>query len=291
MSNASFVQRDLIPRSPDATPRPFLKWAGGKGQLLPQLLERIELAGNCARYHEPFFGGGALYFELSRTGGLKARHARLSDANTRLVETYAAVRDDVETVIALLLEHADQHNEEHFYAVRAALPDTPAARAARIIYLNRTCFNGLYRENSSGGFNVPMGRYKNPTICDETNLRAVAHALAKARISSKGFAASAKDVAAGDFVYFDPPYHPTSATANFTSYHQDNFGAEQQAQLATVFRELDQRGAKLLLSNSDTPLIHELYKGLTIEQVFATRNVNSNAAKRGKVAELLVRNY
>ena len=159
------------------TPRPILKWAGGKRQLLGELLGCVTAANPYGRYHEPFLGGGALFFELARTGKLD-QPAALSDVNQNLVEVYQAVRDQTETVIELLKQHTQAHEKDHYYSVRADVPDELAARAARFIYLNKTCFNGLYRENQKGQFNVPMGRYKNPRICDADNLRAAAKALA-----------------------------------------------------------------------------------------------------------------
>lgn len=259
--------------------------------MLPELLSRVEQAGRYNRYHEPFVGGGALFFELFSMGAFGRRQAWLSDANARLTDVYGELRRDAEPVIEILKRHAAKHSAEHYYATRASQPDSPAERAARLIYLNRTCFNGLYRENSRGEFNVPMGRYANPLICDAANLRAVSAALKHARITCQGFEMAAQVVAPGDFVYLDPPYDPVSETANFTSYHAMAFGREEQRQLAATFRALDQRGARLLLSNSDTPFIRELYAGFRIEVVMASRNVNSRADRRGRVAELLIRNY
>jgi DNA adenine methylase len=272
-------------------PEPLLKWAGGKRQLLPDLRKRVAMAGEFGRYHEPFVGGGALYFALYRDGKLNKKKAFLADNNSRLIETYEGVRDDVETVITLLEEHRDNHSEAHFYDVRAAIPETLAARAARIIYLNRTCFNGLYRENSRGLFNVPFGNYKKPRICDPDNLRAVAAALRKASVECRDFASVAKAAKPGDFVYFDPPYHPVSKTSSFTAYHQGGFGEAEQRKLAEVFGALTKKGVKALLSNSWTPLILELYEPWKIEEVKASRNVNSKASGRGKISEVLVRNF
>src|SRR5690606_12377270 len=161
------------------------------------------------------------------------------------------VRDETDAVIDLLRRYKDAHCKEHFYAVRALVPEEPAARAARLIYLNRTCFNGLFRENSKGGFNVPMGRYKNPAICDEPRLRAAAAALAGADIACRSFEVVLDHAKRGDFVYFDPPYFPVSGTAHFTSYHQDGFGVADQERLAEVCAALDRRGVKFLLSNAD----------------------------------------
>lgn len=272
-------------------PQPFLKWVGGKRQLLSELRARVELARPYARYHEPFVGGGALFFDLYGQQKLGRSKARLSDNNPRLIEAYEGVQRNVEQVIALLEQHQSAHSEEHFYRVRATVPEDKIACAARLIYLNRTCFNGLYRENSKGEFNVPMGRYKNPLICNASNLRAVSKALGRCQIHRSHFTAVLDRAEAGDLVYFDPPYDPVSKTSNFTSYHRDPFGEDAQRSLADVFRRLHGRGVKLLLSNSDTPLIQELYAPYTVETVMACRRVNSRADKRGVVREVLVRNF
>lgn len=272
------------------SPRPFLKWAGGKRQLLQELMARVDSAGQYGRYHEPFVGGGALFFEMVRTGRLR-RNATLSDSNPNLIDAYWGVKKDVERVIHLLRTHESRHSKEYYYRVRARVPEDRLERAARIIYLNRTCYNGLYRENRKGQFNVPCGRYKNPTICDEDNLRAVAKALKKARIETRHFATTTERAQAGDLVYFDPPYHPVSKTASFTSYEKNGFDAGAQWQLADVFRQLDKMGVKLILSNSMTSLVRELYAPFKIEQVFANRPVNSRSDRRGRVREALVSNF
>jgi len=269
---------------------PFLKWAGGKGQLLPELAARVEKGAPFGRYHEPFAGGGALFFELAGMRLLKEK-AFLSDSNANLIDAYQGVQQCVEEIIKLLMLHKAQHCKEHFYRVRSDVPKRLAERAARIIYLNRTCFNGLFRENSKGEFNVPMGSYKNPRICDEENLRACAKALKRATVEQRPFETVLERAQAGDFVYFDPPYVPVSATSNFTSYDKGGFGEDSQRRLAEVFAELAQRGVKVLLSNSETPLVRELYRGFKIETVYATRLVNSRADRRGKVPEVLVRNF
>ena len=271
-------------------PRPFLKWAGGKTGLLAELLERVEAAQPFTAYFEPFIGGGALFFELTRLGRLPGC-AVLSDANPNLVAAYLGVRDHVDGVIHALIRHRDLHSREHYYAVRDAAPRTLPARAARIIYLNRTCFNGLYRENSRGRFNVPMGRYKNPRICDETNLRACSQALQSAQLAVKPFQHVLDAAAPGDFVYFDPPYHPLSKTSSFTAYARGGFGEQDQRLLAHVFAQLSARGVKCLLSNSMTDLVRHLYADFTIEQVFAPRLVNSRPDRRGKIPEALIRNF
>ncbi|HNR31958.1 MAG TPA: DNA adenine methylase [Candidatus Hydrogenedentes bacterium] len=272
-------------------PRPFLKWAGGKGQLLDELRARVVLGQPFARYHEPFIGGAALFFDLHRCDMLPEGRSLLSDTNERLIEAYLGVRDDVDGVIARLRMHAECHSRDYYYQTRARVPDDLAGRAARIIYLNRTCFNGLYRENSQGEFNVPVGDYRNPMICDEANLRAVASALSRARIEARPFATVLDYARPDDFVYFDPPYHPISKTASFTAYAKDKFGESDQRELAAVFAELTMRGVKALLSNSMTDLIRDLYRDFTIEEVYANRAINSNAARRGKVPEALIRNF
>ncbi len=272
-------------------PRPFLKWAGGKGRLLPELTRAIAEAGGFERYHEPFVGGGALFFELYRRGGLGASPAFLSDNNPNLIDAYQGVKTSVEKVIDLLSAHAERHSDEYYYRIRATMPDSLAARAARIIYLNRTCFNGLYRENSKGEFNVPVGRYKNPTICDAENLRAVSEALQCAEVEQRHFKTVLDTAVQGDLVYFDPPYQPLSKTSSFTSYGKNGFDEKAQRRLAEAFAELDRNGVRVLLSNSMTPFVQELYTDFRIDTVMAARSVNSRADRRGKIPEALVRNF
>jgi DNA adenine methylase len=264
-----------------------LKWAGGKGRLLPELLARVPDSFHA--YHEPFIGGGALFFALAGQGRLGQAH--LSDANPSLIDVYVALRDCVDEVIAALRQHV--YEREHYYRVRALQPEALSLpeRAARVIYLNKTCYNGLYRENRQGEFNVPIGRYKNPTICDEPNLRAAARALQGVDVARRRFSTVLDYAQERDFIYFDPPYHPLSATANFTGYDRDGFGEADQRQLRDVFAALGERGARAMLSNSDTPFIRELYADFRVEQVYAARAVNSKANGRGKVAEVIVRNY
>ena len=273
-----------------ATPRPFLKWAGGKTQLLKELMPRIDAAGEFGRYHEPFLGGGAVFFEMVRTGRLR-RNAWLSDNNPNLIDAYWGVKKDVDRVIELLRVHEKRHCKEYYYRIRGRVPEDRLQRGARIIYLNKTCYNGLYRENRKGEFNVPYGRYKNPTICDAPNLRAVATALKNVRIGAKHFVDVLKAARPGDLVYFDPPYHPVSRTSSFTGYEKNGFKEDSQRHLAGVFRELDQAGVKVMLSNSMTPLVQQLYRGYVVEEVMATRAVNSRGDRRGKVPEVLVRNF
>lgn len=266
-----------------APPRPFLKWAGGKGQLFSQY--QPFFPESFATYHEPFLGGGAIFFRLL------PQQARLTDINSELVNVYCCVRDRVEAVILLLEQHQRLHSSEYYYKVRANPGKTALERAARLIYLNKTCFNGLYRENSKGEFNVPMGRYKAPRVCDPDLLRSVSQALAQTQIEVKSFDAVLDTASSQDFVYFDPPYHPISLTSRFTEYHRYSFHEADQTRLRDAFRQLAERGVKVMLSNSDCELVRNLYKDFQIHTIFASRAINSNAQKRGKITELLVTSY
>lgn len=272
------------------TPRPFLKWAGGKTQLLNELTQRVPRISDTGTYHEPFVGGGALFFELARTGSLPQRQ-RLADVNANLISTYRAVRDELDDVIFELASHQQAHSETHYYLVRDMSLECPAKAAARTIYLNKTCFNGLYRENRAGKFNVPFGRYANPAILDEHNLRAASSVLHATKLDCSPFQAVLDIARAGDIVYFDPPYDPVSATASFTGYSRNGFGKSDQIILAATFRELNRKSIQLILSNSSTDFIRDLYHGFHIAEVLASRAVNSAADRRGKVAELVVTNY
>jgi DNA adenine methylase len=267
--------------------RPVLKWVGGKGQLLPELVKRVP--ADFGSYHEPFVGGGALFFELAAHG--KITTAYLSDINPSLIDVYMALRDCVDEVIKILKRH--RHDEDYYYKIRALQPEklSLSERAARVIYLNKTCYNGLYRENRAGEFNVPFGRYKNPTICDEPNLRSVSCLLQSVSIERRHFSSILEVAQPDDFVYFDPPYHPASSTANFTAYDRNGFGEQDQIQLRDIFSELTQKGVRAMLSNSDTPFIRRLYANFLVSRVYATRAVNSKADSRGKVAEVIVCNF
>ena len=275
----------------ELSPHPFLKWAGGKRHLLPQLLWAVQSAGSFRTYHEPFLGGGALFFALARSEILGDSRAVLSDVNPNLIDAYEGVRDGVEAVARALQRHKSNHSEEYFYEVRASTPETLSTRAARIIYLNKTCFNGLYRENSKGQFNAPFGKYKNPAICNEENLRAVSTALASADISAQPFTYIRDTAVEGDLVYFDPPYVPVSKTAQFTSYSAAGFGLREQEILARVVAELAARGVKVILSNSLTGLTRTLYGRFDMYRVEATRRINVRADRRGAVSEALVITY
>ena len=266
-------------------PAPFLKWAGGKTQLFDEIRKRLPQRFGGA-YVEPFLGGGAVFFALVRDGSVS--RARLFDRNEELVATYCAVRDDVDGVIAALARH---HNvEEHYYEVRALDVEklSPAERAARMIFLNRVGYNGLYRVNASGRFNVPFGRYRNPRICDDVGLRSASRALSCASIEVADFEQACAGVVAGDVVYLDPPYLPLSRTSNFTAYAEGRFGEAEHRRLAEVFGRLIDVGATALLSNSDTPLGRELYASFKTHFVEATRAINSKGDKRGVVSEMLV---
>jgi DNA adenine methylase len=270
--------------------KPFLKWPGGKRHLLPEILPR--LPKKIKTYYEPFIGGGAVFFALANER--RFGDAVLGDTNIDLVNVYCVVASgDREKLIATLFAESLRHSEINYYRVRAQLPSTLSRieRASRFIYLNRTCFNGLYRVNKSGQFNVPFGAYKNPTICDGDNLRAVSKLLREAHVEAGvcDFEHVVQTAKKGDAVYFDPPYVPVSATSNFTAYGKDGFGKEDQIRLRDVASHLDVRGVHVLLSNSDTPFVRELYKrDFKIEKVEAPRRINSKGGKRGNVGELLI---
>jgi DNA adenine methylase len=272
--------------------KPFLKWAGGKQQLLAQLEPHFPSRFN--RYLEPFVGGGAVFFHLWNASRLSDQ-VSLFDTNEEIINAYIAVRDHVDELIEHLAAHKKHHSEEYYYAVRAQdrqpIQLSDIQRAARTIYLNRTCFNGLYRVNSKGQFNVPMGRYRNPTIVRRDVLQAASAALQNADVQVMGFRRMAGLARAGDFCYFDPPYHPVSRTANFTSYTASAFGEQDQRDLAEVFAQLAQKGCLCMLSNSHTPLILDLYRGYRIETVYAKRLVNSDVNGRGMVKEAVVMSY
>jgi DNA adenine methylase len=274
----------LVARPLDAPPKaaPFLKWVGGKTSLLPELLKHVPARRR--RYHEPFVGGGALFFAV------QPKRAVLADGNAELVHCYQQVRDDVYGVLDALARHVYQR--PHFEAVRALEPRrlSPAARAARLIYLNKTCFNGLWRVNRAGRFNVPFGRYKNPRFNDPSALISASHALRGVEILHATFEQALLRASPGDFVYLDPPYDPVSPTASFASYTADGFGWEDQKRLAYSCLLLNRRGVRFLLSNSATPRIRELYRGFEQRMVRAPRFINSKADGRGRVDELLVFN-
>ena len=241
------------------------------------------------RHVEPFVGGGALFFAR------RPDRALLTDINPSLIGTYTAIREDVTAVIAALRTLAAGHSKERYYQVRAKYNEArgvkTAKRAAMFIYLNKTCFNGLHRVNRKGEFNVPVGAYKNPRILNEDALVAASDALRGATLRCSPFESLLEYAKPGDFVYFDPPYEPVSRTANFTAYARDGFSQEDQTRLRDTFKALDRRGCKLMLSNSDVPFIREIYASFSVETVAAPRAINCDATKRGKVSEVVVRNY
>lgn len=278
-------------------PKPFVKWVGGKRQLLQQFKDRgfyPPASFNTTKntYFEPFVGGGAVFFDLLP---LKAS---INDINTELVITYNIIKDDVYGLIEELTNGGYMYDKDIFLNIRSWQTKniSDLKRAARFIYLNRTAFNGMYRVNKSGQFNVPFGRYTNPQICDADNLIKVSKVLTQTKINNKSYKYVLDEAKSGDFVYFDPPYYPVSKTASFTAYSNDVFLQKEQEELKDAFIELHKRGCFVMLSNSDTPFIKSLFApykkdGITIHKVKAGRNINAKASGRGKVFEVLVTNY
>ncbi|MFX0139697.1 MAG: DNA adenine methylase [Candidatus Hodarchaeota archaeon] len=269
------------------TPHPFLKWAGGKRQLLAQFEKYFPRKFN--KYIEPFVGGGAVFFYLL------PKQAILIDNNEELINCYKVIKNNVTDLIKLLKKHKNEKN--YFYKIRKLDRNyeefnkfSDVERASRTIYLNRCCYNGLYRVNSKGEFNVPFGRYKNPNFCDEKNLKAANIALKNVEIYKKSFESCLDFAEKEDLIYLDPPYHPISDTSNFTGYTKKIFGKESQIKLFQVFSRLDEIGCKLMLSNSYNKFILDLYKDYKIITIYAKRAINSNAKRRGKIKEILVLN-
>ena len=267
--------------------KPFVKWVGGKTQLLPELRSRIP--DGFSKYFEPFIGGGALFFHL------QPQQSTLIDINEDLTNAYKVIKHKTNELIADLHQHI--YEKDYYYQIRNIDRTdeykswSDVRRASRLIYLNKCCFNGLYRVNSKGEFNTPMGRYKNPLIVDEANLKACSQALVRAKIVNGSFLEVEARVGKNDFVYFDPPYAPLNATSNFTGYSQKGFDEEMQLELRELCDRLDGKGVRFMLSNSNAPLILDLYQDYKIELVYATRAINSKAHKRGKILEVLVTNY
>lgn len=283
-------------QSPSAYP--FVKWAGGKTHLLSKI--NAFIPSSFRRYYEPFLGGGALFFWLNSSGIRFEAH--LSDINAELINTYKIVKSRVEDLIEVLkiYEKEYRQNPLFYYQLRDSAEysfrNDYVKRAAKFITLNRTCYNGLYRVNSQGKFNVPMGRYKNPTICNSNNLRNVSYSLrqSEANISVRDYKELLYNkMGEGDFIYLDPPYSPTSRTSSFTGYTNNGFKDKDQEELANIFKKLDKQGCKVLLSNSDAALVKELYSGYSsgIVEIHALRSINSKATKRSGHKELLIRNY
>ncbi|MFW5781239.1 MAG: DNA adenine methylase [Bacteroidota bacterium] len=298
--------------------KPFLKWAGGKSQLLVRFQELYpaELRKKKIKtFYEPFLGSGAVFFDVARKFDIQS--AYLYDINDELILTYRVIQQDVDRLLDFLYRYQITYSKidkrekhEFFYEQRTnynlqrfnidykKISDNWYSRAAQLIFLNRTCFNGLYRVNSKGEFNAPAGDYKNPKICDEQNLRAAHQVLQKAEIKKADFTEVLHDLKSDSFVYFDPPYRPISKTASFKSYSKEGFDDNEQIRLAGLFKNLDKEGAKLMLSNSDPKNIDpsddffdEIYREYTIVRVPAKRVINSNAKKRGEIKEIVVMNY
>ena len=279
--------REREPRAP----APFLKWVGGKRQLLPQLVSHLPQAGKMGHYYEPFLGGGALFFELRNRGWRGP--ATLGDANELLIRTYRGVRNDVEGVIEYLKD--SKYGKKEYLEERArsllmyTKPDDDEV-GAWFIYINKCGFNGLWRVNKKGECNVPFGKYTNPLICDAERLRAASRALQRTKLTTTDFEKTLRNVESGDLVYLDPPYLPVSTTANFTSYTRDGFTWQDQVRLRDCALRLKRLGAHVILSNADVPAVHELYGGraFRIHRVEARRAINSRGSARGPVGEVII---
>lgn len=267
---------------------PILKWVGGKRQLLADIMPLINQ--NCSTYVEPFVGGGAVFFEL------QPKKAIINDYNAELINVYEVIRDFPEELISILEEYSRKNTEEFFYQLRALDRNEEYAvmsnikKAARIIYLNKTCYNGLYRVNSAGQFNSPYGKYKNPNIVNAATIRAMSKYLCNPKITIKqgDYREALKGLRKGAFVYLDPPYMPISSSSSFTGYTENGFSYEQQAELKNECDKLKEKGISFLQSNSDCPEIRDLYKEYEIRTVQAKRSINSNANKRGEISEVLI---
>jgi DNA adenine methylase len=286
LARAPIARRAPLPTGPAPAPAaPIIKWVGGKTKLMGELQARMPT--RMGRYYEPFIGGAALFFRTA------PGRAVISDMNPDLVGLYRAVAADADGVIRRLELHRRSHDRAHYYAMRDRWNDSsvswsPIDRAAAFIYLNKTCFNGLWRVNKAGHFNVPMGSYTEPPICVPDALRAAQVLLRRADIRHLDFRAAVADAERGDFLYFDPPYDPVTPTANFVGYTAGSFGQAEQRALATLAQDLVDRGCQVMLSNSDTPFIRSLYQGFRIDRVSCPRAINSNAAKRGDVDEVII---
>lgn len=269
---------------------PVVKWVGGKRQILDKIIKYVPK--NFTTYHEPFIGGGAVLF------GIQPNKAVVNDINGDLINLYQIIKDSVEDLIQDLRKHKNE--EEYFYLVRELDRDkekygqlTPVAKASRVIFLNKTCYNGLFRVNRAGEFNSPFGNYKNPNIVNEITLKAVSKYFNKANIifNNKDYEEVLMSVRKGSFVYLDPPYDPISDTASFTGYDKGGFDRDEQTRLKRVCDRLNEKGINFLISNSATEFIFELYKNYKIEIIQAKRTINSNPNKRGEIDEVLVRNF
>ena len=306
MKNFSLFEKDRIEC------KPFIKWVGGKGQLLPEInkLYPIELGKNINKYAEIFLGGGAVLFDI--LSKYKLDEVYISDKNLELINTYKSIRDNVDILIKSLKEMEEQYiplnNEdrkiyyyekrEEYNSLKINSEVNNIEKAILFIFLNKTCFNGLYRVNKKGKFNVPMGAYKKPKICDEENLKNVSLTLRNVKIVYADYRESEKFIDDKTFVYIDPPYRPLNITSSFTSYTENDFSDKEQIELAEYINVLNKKGAKIVISNSDPKnndiddnFFDKLYKNYNINRVKATRMLNSNASLRGVINELLITNY
>jgi DNA adenine methylase len=288
-----------LPKKPSTTsfPIPFAKWAGGKRKLAPLLIETFpeEFDPLKHRYFEPFIGGGALMFALGNPASplnIPGKNLFINDLNPELTNTYEVIRDNVSALIKELELLTKRINEKSFYEIRATVPRGKVARAARFIYLNKTCFNGLWRVNSKGEFNVPFGKSKNPSLFVEDNLRACSKRLKGCTITNTSFEKAVAKARKGDLVYFDPPYIPLSASASFAAYAKEGFNLSDQELLAETIQKLSARGVFVLLSNSDTPMTRKIFrKTLTLRKVLMSRSISSSGSTRMPVFEVLGMNY
>lgn len=296
----------------DKNVKPFLKWAGGKGQLIKKIEKYYPFeTGYITKYAEPFVGGGAVLFDI--LSKFKLEDVYISDSNAELINSYLIIRDDINELIAMLKKFQDKFvpldtdkRKVYYLSMRERFNDLilnnnesdNTEKAALMIFLNKTCFNGLFRVNKRGLFNVPMGSYKNPLICDEDNLREISKKLQNVNIVCDDYHISEKFIDEHTFVYFDPPYRPLTDTSNFTSYTKDLFDDEKQIELASFVEVLDRKGAKIVISNSDPKnsnsddnFFEEIYSNYNIRRVEATRMINRNAKSRGKIKELIISNF
>lgn len=270
----------------------FVKWAGGKTQLIEQFIPLFP--PKIERYFEPFVGSGAVFFYITQK--FKPKEILLSDINEELINAYIIIRDDVERLIVELKQHKEYHQSEgkkYYLTIRATNPYDlpPLERAARFVYLNKTCFNGLYRVNSKGKFNVPMGSYKNPDITQEEKLKLISKLLQNITIKVMSFEKVVNLAKKGDFVYLDPPYYPLQKGKSFTTYSKDNFLEKEQELLTKVFKTLDKNGCYVMESNSATEFIKNLYANFKIHIVKAKRMINCDSSKRGAINEYVIINY
>lgn len=288
---------DLASRNERKAPLPFLKWAGGKRKLTRILIDAFpaDFDPSVNRYYEPFVGGGALTFALGNPDSdmyVPGRNLYINDMNPDLINTYKIIRDDVNSLIKELKKFEKLNDSDSFYKIRATNFENQIKLAARFIYLNKTCFNGLWRVNSSGAFNVPYGHYKNPNILDTDNLKICSFRLKNAKITFNSYSKAISSAREGDLVYFDPPYIPISKTAAFSQYAKDDFNLENQKELAAVIRDLSSRGVKVILSNSDTDLTREIFgRELKLKQILVARTISAKVNTRKSVHEVIGTNF